>query len=79
MKTARKKKTLNELTSSVKRQGPPDWVQKTESNYLMFTGYNLSLEWNKGALFSEMHIYISSYKEALGSKKKKWAKTKPSK
>ena len=28
-----------------------------------------SLEWNKGALFAEMHIYISSYKAALGSKK----------
>ena len=30
-----------------------------------------SLEWNKGALFAEMHVYISSYKAALGSKKKK--------
>ena len=29
-----------------------------------------SLEWNKGALFAEMHVYISSYKTALGSKKK---------
>ena len=29
-----------------------------------------SLEWNKGALFAEMHVYISSYKAALGSKKK---------
>ena len=28
-----------------------------------------SLEWNKGALFAEMHIYLSSYKEALDSKK----------
>ena len=28
-----------------------------------------SLEWNKGALFAEMHVYISSYKTALGSKK----------
>ena len=28
-----------------------------------------SLEWNKGALFAEMHVYISSYKAALGSKK----------
>ena len=26
-----------------------------------------SLEWNKGALFAEMHVYISSYKAALGS------------
>ena len=31
---------------------------------------NPSLEWNKGALFAEMHVYISSYKTALGSKKK---------
>ena len=41
-----------------------------------------SLEWNKGSLFAEKHVYISSYKAALGSKKKKektWAKTKPSK
>ena len=30
-----------------------------------------SLEWNKGALFAENHVYISSYKAALGSKKKK--------
>ena len=30
-----------------------------------------SLEWNKGAWFAEKHIYISSYKAALGSKKKK--------
>ena len=28
-----------------------------------------SLEWNKGALFAEMHVYISSYKAALGSKR----------
>ena len=28
-----------------------------------------SLKWNKGALFAEMHVYISSYKAALGSKK----------
>ena len=27
------------------------------------------LEWNKDALFAEMHIYISQYKAALGSKK----------
>ena len=26
-----------------------------------------SLEWNKGALFAEKHVYISSYKAALGS------------
>ena len=29
-----------------------------------------SLEWNKGALFAEKHVYISSYKAASGSKKK---------
>ena len=29
-----------------------------------------SLEWNNGALFAEKHVYISSYKAALGSKKK---------
>ena len=29
-----------------------------------------SLEWNKGTLFAETHAYISSYKAALGSKKK---------
>ena len=28
-----------------------------------------SLEWNKGALFAEMYVYVSSYKAALGSKK----------
>ena len=28
-----------------------------------------SLKWNKGALFAETHVYISSYKAALGSKK----------
>ena len=33
-----------------------------------------SLKWNKGGLFAEMHVYISSYKTALGSKKKKWSK-----
>ena len=39
-----------------------------------------SLEWNKGTLFAETHAYISSYKAASGSlKKKKWAKTEPSK
>ena len=38
-----------------------------------------SLEWNNGALFAEKNVYISSYKAALGSKKKKkGAKTKPS-
>ena len=37
-----------------------------------------SLKWNKGALFAETHVYISSYKTALGSKKY-WAKTKPNK
>ena len=30
---------------------------------------DMSLEWNKGALFAEMHVYLSSYKAALGSKK----------
>ena len=29
-----------------------------------------SLEWNKRTLFAETHAYISSYKAALGSKKK---------
>ena len=29
-----------------------------------------SLKWNKVALFAEMQVYISSYKAALGSKKK---------
>ena len=28
-----------------------------------------SLEWNKDALFAEMHVYVSLYKAALGSKK----------
>ena len=28
-----------------------------------------SLEWNKGALFAEMYVYVSSYKAVLGSKK----------
>ena len=28
-----------------------------------------NLKWNKGALLAEMHIYLSSYKEALDSKK----------
>ena len=28
-----------------------------------------SLKWNKGALLAEMHVYISSYKAALDSKK----------
>ena len=28
-----------------------------------------SLEWNKGSLFAEKHVYISSYKAALGSKR----------
>ena len=30
-----------------------------------------SLEWNKGVLFEDIHVYVSSYKAALGSKKKK--------
>ena len=37
-----------------------------------------SLKWHKGALFAETHVYISSYKAALDSKKN-WGKTKPSK
>ena len=37
-----------------------------------------SLQWNKSALFVEMHVYISLYKAALASKKK-LSKTKPSK
>ena len=36
MKTVRDRITLNELTSSVKRQGLPDWIKETESNYLIF-------------------------------------------
>ena len=36
------------------------------------------LEWNKGALFAENHVYISSYKAALGSKKKKKIEQKQS-
>ena len=39
---------------------------------------NPSLEWNKGALFAEKHVYISSYKAALGSKNIE-KKTNPSK
>ena len=31
---------------------------------------------NKGALFAETHVYVSSYKAALGSKKKKKSKNK---
>ena len=27
-----------------------------------------NLEWNKGALFAETHVYILSYKADLGSK-----------
>ena len=38
-----------------------------------------SLEWNKGALFAETHVYVSSYKAALGSKKKKKNKKKKQK
>jgi len=30
-----------------------------------------SLKWNKGAFFAKKHVYISSSKAALGSKKKK--------
>ena len=37
-----------------------------------------SLEWNKGVLFTEIHVYISLYKASLGSKKK-LSKKKPSK
>ena len=42
----------------------------TGVNEKRYTG-DPSLEWNKGALFAEKHVYISSYKAALGSKKKK--------
>ena len=37
MKTVRNRLTLNELTSSVERQGLPDWIMKTKSSYLIFT------------------------------------------
>ena len=40
----------------------------TGVNEKRYTG-DPSLEWNKGALFAEKHVYISSYKAALGSKK----------
>lgn len=36
MKTVRDRITLNELTSSVKRQGLPDWIKEIESSYLIF-------------------------------------------
>ena len=46
-----------------------DWDLGTGVNEKRDAG-DPSLEWNKGALFAEMHVYISSYKAALGSKKK---------
>ena len=36
-----------------------------------------SLEWNKGALFVKKHVYISSYKAALGSKKIEQKQSQP--
>ena len=45
-----------------------DWDLGTGVDEKRDTG-DPSLEWNKGALFAEMHVYISSYKAALGSKK----------
>ena len=38
----------------------------TGVNEKRYTG-DPSLEWNKGALFAEKHVYISLYKAALGS------------
>ena len=60
-----------------------DWDLGTGVNEKRDAG-DPSLKWNKGALFAEKHVYISSYKVTLGSKKKKkkkknWKKTKPSK
>ena len=47
-----------------------DWDLGTGVNEKRDTG-DPSLEWNKGALFAEMYVSISSYKAALGGKKKK--------
>ena len=47
-----------------------DWDLETRVNEKRDAG-DPSLEWNNGALFAETHIYISSYKAALGSRKKK--------
>ena len=54
-----------------------DWDLGTGVNEKKDAG-DPSLKWNKGALFAETHVYISSYKAALDSKKN-WGKTKPSK
>ena len=45
-----------------------DWDLETRVNEKRDTG-DPSLEWNKGALLAENHVYISSYKADLGSKK----------
>ena len=56
-----------------------DWDLGTGVNKKRDAG-DPSLEWNKGVLFEDIHVYVSSYKAAIGSKKKKkkktWAKTK---
>ena len=44
------------------------WDMETGVNKKRDAG-DPSLEWNNGALFAEKHVYISSYKAALGSKK----------
>ena len=49
------------------------WDMETGVNKKRDAG-DPSLEWNNGALFAEKHVYISSYKAALGSKK--WSKNK---
>ena len=50
-----------------------DWDLGTGVNKKRDVG-DPSLEWNKGALFAKTHVYISSYKAAFGSKKKKLSK-----
>ena len=45
-----------------------DWDLGTGVDEKKDTG-DPSLKWNKGALFAEPHVYISSYRAALGSKK----------
>ena len=54
-----------------------DWDLGTGVNEKKDAG-DPSLKWNKGALFAETHVYISSYKAALGSKKKKKTEQKHS-
>ena len=53
------------------------WDMETGVNKKRDAG-DPSLEWNNGALFAEKHVYISSYKAALGSKKKKKTEQKQS-